>query len=147
MQLKGLGMIVLMTAMLTNSIVYAGSLISDGTGGGALRKVRENVSKSSPSEASPSEATPSEPQVLMGTPVVEIDFESAEPEDVPSWYTKIKGRLLGGRTHYEFEDRYGNIQHRIYGYYDEETDAEWYECDERGRVTNESQWIDLLWED
>ena len=150
--IKRIGMIVLMTAMLTNSIVYAGSLISDGTGGGALRKVRENVSKSSPSEASPSEAspseaTPSEPQVRMGTPVVEIDFESAEPEDVPSWYTKIKGRLLGGRTHYEFEDRYGNIQHRIYGYYDEETDAEWYECDERGRVTNESQWIDLLWED
>ena len=120
MQLKGIGMIVLMTAMLTNSIVYAGSLISDGTGGGALRKVRENVSKSSPSEASPSEAspseaTPSEPQVRMGTPVVEIDFESAEPEDVPSWYTKIKGRLLGGKTQYEFEDRYGNIQHRIYG--------------------------------
>ena len=99
-------------------------------------------SVSIPSEATPSEATPSE-----AVPVEVIEFESIEPDEVPSWYTKVKKRLFGGKKHYQFTDRYGEEHHRIYGYYEEEAEAAWYECQPDGSVTNESFWIDLEWED
>lgn len=76
-----------------------------------------------------------------------IEFESIEPDEVPSWYTKVKKRLFGGKKHYQFTDRYGEEHHRIYGYYEEEAEAAWYECQPDGSVTNESFWIDLEWED
>ena len=100
-----------------------------------------------PSEATPSEATPSEATPSEAVPVEVIEFESIEPDEVPSWYTKVKKRLFGGKKHYQFTDRYGEEHHRIYGYYEEEAEAAWYECQPDGSVTNESFWIDLEWED
>ena len=100
-----------------------------------------------PSEATPSEATPSEATPSEAVPVEVIEFESIEPDEVPSWYTKVKKRLFGGKKHYQFTDRYGEEHHRIYGYYEEEAEAAWYECQLDGSVTNESFWIDLEWED
>ena len=104
-------------------------------------------SEATPSEAIPSEATPSEATPSEAVPVEVIEFESIEPDEVPSWYTKVKKRLFGGKKHYQFTDRYGEEHHRIYGYYEEEAEAAWYECQPDGSVTNESFWIDLEWED
>ena len=104
-------------------------------------------SEATPSEATPSEATPSEATPSEAVPVEVIEFESIEPDEVPSWYTKVKKRLFGGKKHYQFTDRYGEEHHRIYGYYEEEAEAAWYECQLDGSVTNESFWIDLEWED
>ena len=100
-------------------------------------------STATPSEATPSEATPSQ----VGTPTLEVEFQLTTPDDVPSWYKKTRRRIFKGKTHYYFTDRFGQEQHRIYGFYEDDSDADWYECDEKGKVTNASQMIDLVWED
>ena len=104
-------------------------------------------SQATPSTATPSIATPSEATPSQAIPVEVIRFESIEPEEVPSWYIKVKKGLFGGRKHYQFTDRYGEVRHRIFGYYEDESEATWYECEPDGSVTNESFWIDLEWED
>lgn len=105
-------------------------------------------SKATPSEVIPSEATPSEATPSqIGTPTIEVRFQASQPDDIPSWYVKTKRRIFKGKSHYYFIDRFGQEQHRIYGFYEDGSDADWYECDEKGKVTNANQMIDLDWED
>lgn len=176
MKIRKLGIILLATIItVTNMVVYANSaddsiihssddVIKEDTKNKEMEKNKEEYPKSTPSEAKPkpseedkfvstpsvsisSEATPSEATPSEAVPVEVIEFESIEPDEVPSWYTKVKKRLFGGKKHYQFTDRYGEEHHRIYGYYEEEAEAAWYECQPDGSVTNESFWIDLEWED
>lgn len=107
----------------------------------------DTPSQVTPPIATPSIATPSEATPSQAIPVEMIRFESIEPEEVPSWYIKVKKGLFGGRKHYQFTDRYGEVRHRAFGYYEDESEATWYECEPDGSVTNESFWIDLEWED
>ena len=176
MKIRKLGIILLATIItVTNMVVYANSaddsiihssddVIKEDMKNKEMEKNKEEYPKSTPSEAKPkpseedkfvstptvsipSEATPSEATPSEAVPVEVIEFESIEPDEVPSWYTKVKRRLFGGKKHYQFTDRYGEEHHRIYGYYEEEAEAAWYECQPDGSVTNESFWIDLEWED
>ena len=96
-------------------------------------------------------ATPSQGTAAVtpsqGVPVEAVSFLAAVPDEVPSWYVKIKGSAAGGQAHYQFTDRYGTLQHRIYGCYEDEAEECWYECEADGTVTNESMFVDLEWED
>ena len=101
-------------------------------------------SEAAPSEAAPSEATPSEATPSEATPSeAKESFIQIRPEEKPSWYKKT-GKL------YQFEDRDGIIQYRIYGKIGEEGEEGWYQSDETGVLLEDAtfaQPVDLDWED
>lgn len=99
-------------------------------------------SEATPNNATPSEATPSEASPSNATPIEKVDFKISTPdiEITPTYYTKIsKGK-------YKFTDRNNNMQYRIYGYYDDSSECDWYECDENWNVTTADEFISLDWE-
>jgi uncharacterized repeat protein (TIGR02543 family) len=84
--------------------------------------------KATPSEAVPPEekATPSE---------AERKFISVKPEEIPEYYQKAS---YAGRRFWKFEDRYGNVQYRDFGFVQGEAEFPlWYEADENGVVNEE----------
>ncbi len=155
--------IFLLTAVITaETPVMPGYGAQSGTWEGTAPERLRPSRAYSASASVPSKATPSRPSGQKATssvtatastpsqtPEIVIAFEAVrpDPQELPSWYSKMKQSLFRTSRHYYFTDRYGQEQYRIYGYYEEESQARWYECDARGLVTNESQFVDLDWED
>lgn len=113
-----------------------------------IEEVLSQISdKSTPSEALEA-ATASEAAMPEAEPPlqekVKFKHETPDFEEIPVWYTRVKYKST---TYYKFTDRNNQIQYRIYGYYDECDEAEWYVCNERAEVTNYSEWVDFEWED
>ena len=74
--------------------------------------------KSTPSEATPSEA--------------ERKFVRVDPEEIPEYYSR---ESRSGKKFWKFEDRYGNMHYRDYGFVQGEAEFPlWYETDEKGAV-------------
>ncbi|WP_164473199.1 InlB B-repeat-containing protein [Clostridium sp. E02] len=98
---------------------------------------RLEATKTTPSEATkatPSEATPSNAD--KNFTLVKID---PEDEDIPEYYSQV---TKAGKKFWKFEDRYGAVQYRDYGFIKGEAEFPvWYETDQTGTVTILSDFI------
>lgn len=107
-------------------------------------------SQATPTQATPSQATPSQAALLQVGGISDASgFVQMEPEDPPGWYIPVGGRLTGRRDLYRMDDRYGVIQYRLYGRWEEDTDVDagWYGCDEDGKPNYPASPINLFLED
>ncbi|WP_034600343.1 InlB B-repeat-containing protein, partial [Lacrimispora aerotolerans] len=106
----------------------------------------KQVSTATPSEAeSPSiEATSSEAQIPDGkaTPSEAVKkFVRVEPEEIPEYYSQSSA---SGKRLWKFEDRYGMMQYRDYGYVQGEAEFPlWYVTDLTGKVDDTSDSANL----
>ncbi|MDW2798770.1 InlB B-repeat-containing protein [Clostridium boliviensis] len=105
-------------------------------------QAEENVAETAtPSEAeSPGDkATPSEAESPGGksTPSEAIKkFVRAEPEEIPEYYSQVSA---SGKRFWRFEDRYGMMQYRDYGYMQGGVEfPSWYEADQTGSVETQT---------
>lgn len=130
--------VVLLCVIFTNSIIGNSYASSEYTtiGIDKLLNTYSNKDTATPSEATPSEATPSNV-----TPIEKVKFTIEKPDNdlIPKYYSKIGIK-------YHFVDRNGDDRYRIYGYYEDSSDCDWYECDENGIVTTDSEFISQDWE-
>ena len=82
-----------------------------------------SVEKATPSTATPSEGTATPSQA-------EKTFIRLEPEEVPEYYSRAS---RDGKKFWKFEDRYGDINYRDYGYIQGDVEfPQWYETDSSG---------------
>ena len=109
--------------------------------------LNEMTTKSSMEEAmralaSPSEAeknvaevaTQSEAEIPgdKATPSEAVKFVQIEPEEIPEYYSQVK---KAGKKFWKFEDRYGEMQYRDYGYVEGEAEFPlWYEVDDKSEI-------------
>ena len=104
------------------------------------------ASKATPSEAgSPGrEATPSEAEIPDGkaTPSEAVKkFVRVEPEEIPEYYSQVSS---SGKKFWKFEDRYGIMQYRDYGYLQGEAEFPlWYVTNLTGTVDDSSDSVSL----
>ena len=111
------------------AVAEAESTTAKATESTAARATESSADVAIPSEASPSEA--------------EESFIRVKAKDIPSWYKKVA-------NFYQFTDRDGIVQYRIYGKIGKEGDACWYQSDETGALLEDltiAQPVDLDWED
>jgi uncharacterized repeat protein (TIGR02543 family) len=90
------------------------------------------------------EATPSEAEIPDGnaTPSQAVKkFVRVEPEEIPEYYSQA---TASGKRLWKFEDRYGMMQYRDYGYVQGEAEFPlWYNVDLNGTVDNVSDSMNL----
>jgi hypothetical protein len=131
----------------TATISEATKITSEATPSEAVRPEvidDEKVSEATPSEATPSEATPSEATPSNATPIEKVEFKFVRPDnnDIPDYYKRVNTNEI----FYTFTDRNNIKQYRIFGYYEDASISDWYECNENGEVDTSCQFIDLDWE-
>ena len=107
-------------------------------------EIVEEVATPSEAESPGDKATPSEAEKPgdKATPSEAVrEFIQVEPEEIPEYYSQVK---KAGKRFWKFEDRYGFIQYRDYGYVEGEAEFPlWYEADQAGSVEDMSSSVNL----
>ena len=147
--------------LLTATISEVSKITSESTPSNAVRSEElkiENIfevptqatssdaitSNATSSDATPSDATPSNATPSDATPIEKVEFQYVRPgkDDIPDYYNRINSNKI----FYTFTDRNNTKQYRIYGYYEDASSTDWYECNENGEVDTSCQFIDIDWE-